>query len=191
MGEQLRALRRQNGWSLAEVSKRTGVSVSALSKAENGKMSLTYEKLAALSGGLGVDIGYFFSGPPAPTEPNGGTRRSVDRHGTGRLVNTPNYVHFYLNAELLQKKLVPIEIEVLARTLEEFGALGRHEGEECLYVLEGEIVLCTEHYEPVRLAKGDSIYIDSGMGHAYLKGCDGPCRALVVSSAPRPDRTAH
>lgn len=186
-GKRLRDLRRRNGWSLAEVSKRSGVSISALSKVENGKMSLTYEKLAGLSRGLGVAIDYFFSSPGSDASATAGARKSVDRKGGGKHVATPNYNHFYLCADLLQKKLIPMEVEVLAGTLEEFGDLARHEGEEWLYVLEGEVVMCSEHYAPVRLSQGDSIYIDSRMGHAYLKGSAGPCRALVISTAPSPD----
>jgi hypothetical protein len=34
----------------------------------------------------------------------------------------------------------------------------------------------------VRLGIGDSIYLDSTMGHAYLAASDGPCRVLAVCS---------
>jgi hypothetical protein len=34
----------------------------------------------------------------------------------------------------------------------------------------------------VRLAAGDSIYIDSTMGHAYVAASDKPCRVLAVCS---------
>jgi quercetin dioxygenase-like cupin family protein len=56
----------------------------------------------------------------------------------------------------------------------------RHSGEEFAYVLEGEIEFHTEFYAPVRLKPGESVYFDSGMGHAYLAASDGPCRILSV-----------
>ncbi|HEY1962957.1 MAG TPA: cupin domain-containing protein, partial [Rhizomicrobium sp.] len=37
---------------------------------------------------------------------------------------------------------------------------------------------------PVLLRKGDSIYFDSGMGHAYLAAESGPCRVLSICSGP-------
>ena len=50
-GAMVRAVREQRGWTLAEVSERTGLSVSTLSKVENDKMSLTYDKLSRISKG--------------------------------------------------------------------------------------------------------------------------------------------
>jgi uncharacterized cupin superfamily protein len=44
----------------------------------------------------------------------------------------------------------------------------RHEGEEFLLVLEGELALYTEFYETVVMAVGDSMYYDANMGHALV-----------------------
>ena len=43
-----------------------------------------------------------------------------------------------------------------------------------MYVLRGSIVVSTEFYDPITLTEGQSIYIDSSMGHGYLAaaGCD-------------------
>ncbi len=37
---------------------------------------------------------------------------------------------------------------------------------EFLLVLEGELALYTEFYEPVAMVAGDSMYYDANMGHA-------------------------
>ncbi|APE27409.1 helix-turn-helix domain-containing protein [Aurantiacibacter gangjinensis] len=183
MGEALRALRSRNGWSLADVARMTGISTSALSKAENGRLSLTYDKLAALATGLGVDIATFFEKPPVETRFSG--RRSIDRgDATAGTIETSNYVYHYLNTEILNKKMVPLVVEHTARTREEFGDFVRHEGEEFLYVLEGRLQVLTELYEAATLDAGQSVYLDSDMGHAYLNVGDGTCRTLAVVSAP-------
>jgi transcriptional regulator with XRE-family HTH domain len=57
----LRAIRRQKGWTLSDVSQRTGLPVSTLSKVEYGKMSLTYDKLVRISKGLGIDLAQLLS----------------------------------------------------------------------------------------------------------------------------------
>jgi quercetin dioxygenase-like cupin family protein len=57
-----------------------------------------------------------------------------------------------------------------------------HPGEEYAFVIEGEVDLHTSLYTAVRLKAGDSIYFDSGMGHAYLAA--GPCRVLSICSGP-------
>jgi transcriptional regulator with XRE-family HTH domain len=184
-GAALKALRMQKGWTLAEVSKRTELPVSTLSKIENDRMSLSYDKLARISAGLGVDISQLFTpqvvGGPG-TVVNG--RRSVTPAGQGQAIETETYSHLYPAADFLNKRFVPVIAELHARTLEEFGEMIRHPGEEYAYVLEGTVEFHTELYAPLTLKKGDSMYFDSGMGHAYLKGEAGMCRVLAICSGP-------
>lgn len=183
-GSALKALRTQRGWTLAEVGKRTGLPVSTLSKIENERISLNYDKLALLSASLGVDISELF----APTYHGvHGTvigRRTFTPRGQGQFIETANYNHIYPAADFLNKRFVPIVAELRVRSLEEFGELIRHPGEEYAFVLEGSVVFHTELYAPLSMSKGDSIYFDSGMGHAYLAGEDGPCRVLAICSGP-------
>ena len=184
-GAALRALRMQRGWTLAEVSKRTDLPISTLSKIENDRVSLTYDKLARISTGLGVDISQLFApqivGLPGSTV-NG--RRSVTLAGQGSVIETENYGHTYPAADFLNKRFVPVIAELYARTLAEFGEMIRHSGEEWAYVLEGTVEFHSELYAPLVLHKGDSLYFDSGMGHAYLAGETGPCRVLSICSGP-------
>jgi uncharacterized cupin superfamily protein len=70
--------------------------------------------------------------------------------------------------------------EIKARSLAEFGELVVHPGEELAFVLEGTVDLYTALYAPVRLNVGDSIYFDSGMGHAYIAVGEGACRVLSI-----------
>ena len=184
LGAALRLLRKQKGWTLAEVSHRTGFAVPTLSKVENDRLSLSYDKLIRLSEGLGVDIAQLFSpteGHATPTAITG--RRSVNRRGDGELVATRNYDYWYLSADVTRKKFIPILTEIHARSLEEFGELVRHAGEEFIYVLEGQVEVHTELYAPVLLTAGESTYIDSAMGHAYVARGEGPARIIGVCSA--------
>jgi mannose-6-phosphate isomerase-like protein (cupin superfamily) len=100
-------------------------------------------------------------------------------------VNTANYDYYYLCPELRRKRMIPVLTRIRAKTPEEFGELVRHAGEEYIYVLEGRIEVHTEFYDPVTLDAGESIYIDSNMGHAYLaaEGCDEALVLGVCSSA--------
>jgi transcriptional regulator with XRE-family HTH domain len=182
-GAMLKKLRIQKGWTLKEVSRRTGYPVSTLSKIENDRVSLTYDKLTRISAGLEVDFSSLFGAQEAAPDaaPLHG-RRSIARAGEGRSIESKNYLHLYPATELLNKRLIPIIVDIRARSLEEFGELVRHSGEEYVYVLEGEIEVHTSAYAPVRLKAGDSIYFDSTMGHAYLAASSGPCRVLGVCS---------
>jgi transcriptional regulator with XRE-family HTH domain len=186
LGQSLKDLRKQRGMTLTDASEKTGLPVSTLSKIENNKMSLSYDKLLRMCNALEVDISELFSGgsgewkPPMPV-PSG--RRSINRRGSGYAINTPSYSHHYLAADLLNKRAVPIIAEIHARSLAEFGELVRHPGEEFAYILEGVIDLYTDLYAPVRLEAGDSIYFDSGMGHAYVAVSDGVCKVLSVCAS--------
>ena len=184
LGAALRLLRRQKGLTLSEVSQRTGFSVPTLSKVENDRLSLSYDKLIRLSEGLGVDIAQLFAPVDGQTTPSSITgRRSVTRTGDGELVATRNYDYRYLSTDVTRKKFIPILTELHARSLEEFGELVKHGGEEFIFVLEGEVEVHTELYAPLVLSAGESTYLDSGMGHAYVKRGDGPCRIIGVCSA--------
>jgi transcriptional regulator with XRE-family HTH domain len=178
-GAVLREERLRRGWTLGEVGARTGLPVSTLSKIENDKISLTYDKLARLSQALEIDISRLFGGQDAPQETVSG-RRSITRANAGRSIDTENYGHRYLAADLLNKSFIPVVAEIRTRSLQEFGELITHEGEEFAYVLEGAVDLYTSMFAPVRLNVGDSIYFDSAIGHAYLAASDGPCRVLSI-----------
>jgi transcriptional regulator with XRE-family HTH domain len=188
LAEALRELRQRDGLTLADVSERTGLSISALSKVENGQMSLTYDKLASLSSGLGVDITYFFNSHKAtPAGKPITARRSVTRRGEGDLIATKFYDYLYPCTELSDRRLMPMIGLVKARTLEEYGGMMAHAGEEYTMVLEGRVEVRTEFYSPAILEPGDSIYFDSTMAHAYLAASDEPCRILCVTNAPEVD----
>jgi transcriptional regulator with XRE-family HTH domain len=178
----LKKLRIQKGWTLKEVGRRTGYPVSTLSKIENDRVSLTYDKLTRMSAGLEVDFATLFGEQEGASGAMPQGRRSVARAGEGRSIESKNYFHLYPATELLNKRLIPIIVEIRAHSLEEFGDLVQHSGEEYIYVLEGEVEVHTSAYAPVRLKTGDSIYIDSTMGHAYIAASSGACRVMAVCS---------
>jgi len=168
LGAVITDLRTRNGWTLKEMSQRCGIPVSTLSKVEHDRLSLTYDKLVQLSERLNISIADLFvqSESSSPTAIMG--RRSVGTIDSAVRVDTSNYEYYYLCTELRQKRMVPVVTRIHAQTIEEFGQLVRHSGEEFIYVVEGAIIVHTEFYDPIELKAGESIYIDSGMGHAYV-----------------------
>lgn len=186
LGQSLKDIRKQRGMTLTAASEKTGLPVSTLSKIENNKMSLSYDKVLRICKALDVDIAELFTGrtaPPKAVAPVPSGRRSINRRGTGYAIRTASYSHLYPAADLLNKRAVPVIAEIHARSVEEFGELIRHPGEEFVYVLEGVVDMHTELYAPVRLETGDSMYFDSGMGHAYVAVSEGVCRVLSVCTS--------
>jgi transcriptional regulator with XRE-family HTH domain len=174
LGSLLRSLRLRNRWTLKEMSERSNIPVSTLSKVEHDRLTLTYDKLVQLSQRLNIRISELFADPAGATEPAVTARRSIGHVEDAVRVNTKNYDYYYLCPELRKKRMVPILTRIRAKSAEEFGALVHHSGEEYIYVLKGVIKVLTEFYDPVILRVGESIYIDSNMGHAYVtaEGCD-------------------
>lgn len=174
LGILLRKLRNRHGWTLKQMSAQSGIPLSTLSKVEHDRLTLTYDKLYQVSQRLGIPISELFAETGQDASPTVTARRSLGDISQALHVETPNYDYFFLCTELRRKRMIPVITKIRAKTSEEFGELVHHPGEEFIYVLRGTIVVNTEFYDPVVLGPGQSIYIDSSMGHAYLaaEDCD-------------------
>jgi len=185
LGARLRELRKKMGLSLNELANSAGIARSTLYKVENSGMSLTYDKLISLSAGLGVEVAALFQPSGRAAEPIPVTgRREIGRQGQGDGVETQNYDYVYLCNELVQKNLVPMLGRVKSRTMEEYGELVGHPGEEFTYVLKGSIEVVTTIYRPAVLNEGDFVYLDSTMPHAFLCRSEEDALVLTVCSSP-------
>jgi transcriptional regulator with XRE-family HTH domain len=167
LGRILKELRAHRNWTLREMSERSGIPISTLSKVENDRLTLTYDKILQISENLQIRISDLFAETEAAEE-SVTARRSIGRLEDAIRVETPNYDYYYLCTELRRKRMVPVLTRIRAKSLSEFGDLVSHAGEEYIHVLEGTIVVHTEFYDPVKLKTGEAIYIDSNMGHAYV-----------------------
>lgn len=176
----IRDVRVAQGLSLRALSARAGLPYSTLSKLENGKMALTYDKLIKLAQALNVDLKDILANAGERTAAVALGRRSVTRAGEGLDSGSEKHVHHYPAADLLGKMMIPIVIDVQARSVEELGGLVRHGGEEYLYVLRGSMELHSDLYAPLHLGPGDSVYFDSGMAHGYVRTSGEPCVVLAV-----------
>ena len=180
----IRQARLNQGLSLRALSARAGLPYSTLSKLENGKMALTYDKMIRLAQALNLDLQDIITDASPAAAPAGVGRRSVTRAGEERDAESERHVHHYPAADLLGKMMIPIIIDVQARSVEELGGLVRHSGEEYLYVLKGTMELHSDLYAALPLGPGDSIYFDSGMAHGYVRTSTGPCTVLAVCAGP-------
>jgi transcriptional regulator with XRE-family HTH domain len=179
-GTVLKELRGKRGWTLSDVAQRTGLPISTLSKIENEKIALTLEKLIKISDGLGIDITELFGATADSAAAEGGNRRSIALAGEGRAIETPKGNYLYTASELLNKRMIPIIGEVLVKDIADYGEFQSHPGEEYVYVLDGTLELHTSAYTPARLQRGDSVYFDASMPHAYIAVGDEICRILSV-----------
>jgi len=185
LGAVIRGIRTRNDWTLKEMSAKSGIPVSTLSKVEHDRLTLSYDKLQQLSRRLNIRMADLFAEGEEESVPRVTGRRSVGTLESAVRVTTDNYDYHYLCTDLRQKRMIPILTRIRAHSAREFGELVRHQGEEFIYVLEGRIEVHSEFYDPVTLDVGQGIYIDSSMGHAYVvaEGCDEALVLGVCSSA--------
>ena len=165
-GRRLRTARKKYGWTLAEVAQRSGISITTISRAERGQLALSYEKFSALARALKLDIGTLFS-------ESGGTperlqRPVVTRAGEGVTYRGLAFTYEFLATQAAGKQMSPILGTVHARRIEGPDDFARHEGEEWVYVLSGAVEVHFENGHVVKLTRGDSLYFDSRLGHAYI-----------------------
>ncbi len=177
LGALLKGLRNRNGWTLKQMSERSGIPVSTLSKVEHDRLTLTYDKLQQLSERLNIRMSELFVEEESSAAPTVMARRSIGTLDRAVRVNTANYDYYYLCTELRQKRMIPNLTRIRAKSLEEFGSLVSHGGEEFIFVVEGRIVVHTEFYDPYRFLDGPCLSRRRGLrggrddrGHVERRG---------------------
>ncbi len=181
MGARLRAERKARKLTLQEVSRASGIAVSTLSKAELGQIALSYEKFGALARALDVDMTRLFmlgdasQAAVAPTYVKNKLGDACD-------YVTENYHYRQLMGEYPGKKMTPMVALIDSRKVVEFEDYIRHPGQEFAVVLSGKVRIQFENGDSVVLAKHETAYFDSSIGHVYLSLSKKPAEVLAVCS---------
>lgn len=165
-GKRLRTARKQFGWTLAHVAEQSGVSITTISRAERGQLALSYEKFSALGRTLRMDMGAMFA--EAGTQARQLDRPIVTRAGEGVTYRGLAFSYQFLGTQAIGKQMSPILGTVHARSIQGPEDYARHDGEEFVYILSGAVEVHFENGEVVPLARGDMLYFDSRIGHAYV-----------------------
>ncbi|PSL15695.1 helix-turn-helix domain-containing protein [Shimia abyssi] len=178
LGRSVRDARRAKGWTLEETGRIAGIGRSTLSKIENNQTRPSFEIVRRLTQALDMNPPQLFvqSGQSGVTG-----RRDFTPKGGGEVRETPTYHHELLCAELASKRMLPYVATIKARDVSEFDTWIRHSGEEFMYVLSGDLTFFSEHYRPLPMTAGDSVYYDSAMGHGCISTSDEDAQVLWVS----------
>lgn len=166
VGARIREARKARGLTLQELSERSGVALSTISKAERGDIALTYEKFAGLAHALELEFEQLLGRRRTPDA--GPVRPTFTPSGGQVIYDTPNYEYGMLADALTGKRMVPMRAHIRARSVDDFPDYIRHPGEEFVFVLGGKLELRFENGDVFHLAPGDSLYFDSAVGHVYL-----------------------
>lgn len=176
MGQQLRAARKACALTLKQLSTLSGVALSTLSKMELGQVSVSYEKVSAVSRALNIDISHLLSN----AEAHPGTAPMLTSTAQSPDYDTGNYNYRLLAGDYPGRSMTPMYGRIIARRIEDFDGYIRHAGQEFIVVLSGKIRLCFESGEHLTLSKHESAYFDSGQGHIYLSLSARDAEIMVV-----------
>ncbi|MER9940037.1 XRE family transcriptional regulator [Mesorhizobium sp. M0088] len=181
VGSKIRDARKERNITLRDLSERSGLSVSQLSKLENGKARLTVDVALMIAGVLHVPVASFLFSP----KPGMQARRSITRAGSG-ILHQGNAMEFeVLCSDFRDKTNIFWRVTLRAKSFEENGGWRSHSGEEFIHVLSGSLELHTIHYDPTVLQPGDSILFDGEMQHAYIALGEEPVIMLMSNTVPR------
>jgi transcriptional regulator with XRE-family HTH domain len=182
-GERLRAFRKARGWSLEHSADLVGVPASTLSRIENRKMSPTLDLIFKIVRAMNLHP-YDVLGRDALGGAAAGV--SVTRKGAGEYTELPNILYAPLHPGVSRGMVRPVLVSLFARTVEEYGGLTAHSGEEFLYVLQGTVAVHFAGLPTETLNEGDSIFFDSHIPHAYVSGGNSQSKILIVASTLDP-----
>lgn len=177
VGEILSRIRVENRWTLAEVSRRTGVSISSLSKIENNHSTPAYSVLVRLAEGLNIDFSELMGVSP---QTFASAARVITRKGTGTAYVNKMGAYEALAAGLAAKSMQPMVIEIPKRAGNGKTVRSAHKAEEFVYVLDGSVTFFMDPYAPVVLDVGDSVYFDSASEHGFSSSGDKSARILSI-----------
>ncbi len=162
IGRQIRDFRIREEITVADLARQAGLSVSMLSKVENGLTSPSLATLNALSKALNVPVTSFFrmyEEIHEATIVRSGHGLTIERQGT-RAGHQYQLLGHHSSSNF--SRVEPYLITLTEKS--EVFPMFQHEGVEFIYMLEGEVGY--RHANKVyRLKQGDSLYFDPDSPH--------------------------
>ena len=177
-GKRLKDERKQYGWTLQRLAELSGVSITTISRAERGQIALGYDNISALGRALKVDIGALFVGSGVQASPF--TQPVLTRAGEGVNYTGRTVSYEFLGTTASGKKMSPVRATIHAHAIEGPEHFARHDGEEFVFVLSGQMDVHFETGELIQLTQGDSLYFDSRVGHAYVSTSEQSAQVIAV-----------
>jgi transcriptional regulator with XRE-family HTH domain len=183
LGERIREARELRDLTLEDLSSRTGISTETLERVESGQATPPLGALVRVGRAPDMQMGYFISG--AADQPlsvvRAESRPKVARR-TQKAAEQYGYVYESLAPEKANRLMEPFLVTMVPTEFEETSS---HDGQEFIFVLEGEIsVRVQEEVEVLRA--GDSVYYDSS--HPHLVKCHGKKPAKILAMIYAGDR---
>ena len=184
VGGKIKQIREMKKVSVEELADRSGMDTSMILKIEEEKNVPSLAPLIKIARALGVRLGTFLddSDSYGPVVVRSGEYPKGARF-TSQTSEAREHLNFFsLAFDKAGRNMEPFIVDIEPGLQSDY-MLSSHEGEEFIYVLEGEIEI-NYGKEVYRLAKGDSIYLDSIVLHNVHAGNNQSAKILAVIYAP-------
>lgn len=183
IGREVRAYRRKQEITVAELSSITGISIGMLSKIENGNTSPSLTTLQSLANALSVPLTAFFrrfeeSRTAVHTKAGAGVE--LEREGTraNHQYNLLGHIGSNSSGVIVEPYLITLSDKA------DIFPTFQHAGIETIYMLEGEVDY--RHGDQVyNLQPGDTLFFDADAPHGPENLISLPARYLSVISYPQ------
>jgi transcriptional regulator with XRE-family HTH domain len=164
VGPRLRRLRSERGVTLADLSERTGISKSTLSRLETGQRRPSLELLLPLAQAYRVPLDELVGAPQV---------------GDPRIRLKPQRVHGRVVVPLTPHAGPAQAWKIVIPGTQTEPAPRAHEGHEWLYVLSGTMRLILGEHDLV-LGPGEVVEFDTRVPHWFGSAGDGPAEVLSL-----------
>ena len=174
--QNLRAAREKQGFSIQELSQKTGIARNELEQVEAGQLMLPLGQVIKLSKVLSLKMADMISvGNKSFTIVRAGERSEVQRFGKAKQASH-GYEYVSLAPGKRNRLMEPFLVTLHPASSDEPSS---HDGQEFIYVLDGEMEVIVDKARDV-LKPGDSIYYDSSTTHLVRAHGGNPARILAV-----------
>ena len=181
VGSKIKGIRESKGLSLEEVSERSGLSLEQITSIETDQNLPSLGPLIKIARALGVRLGTFMDdndalGPIVTRAKDREADKSISFSNDA--TDARKHMEYHpLAQHKAGRHMEPFIIDINPENTPNY-QLSAHEGEEFIYVMEGQIEL-EYGKEKYLLDEGDSIYYDSIVKH-HLHGAPGKSAKILA-----------
>ena len=181
IGAKIRGLRETKNLSIEEIAERSGLTVEQIESIETDQNLPSLGPLIKIARALGVRLGTFMDDNDAlgPV-----VCRAADREKDNSIsfsngaTDARKHMEYHpLAQQKAGRHMEPFVIDINPEDSPEF-QLSAHEGEEFIYVMQGEIEIVYGK-ETYKLGEGDSIFYDSIVKH-HVHGAPGKSAKILA-----------
>ncbi len=178
LGERIKRKREMLSLPLSDLSKKVGISASALSQIENSKAFPSIVTLKTIANSLYTTVGELIG------EYESLTKNPLIKSGDIKFVkvNPSGTSLFLLSHHENSKQMEPYILKFVENS-DSSEIMQTHPGQEFIYVLEGKLMITLDNSQYV-LDKGDNFYFNSTISHTLRNIHNSSAKVLWVVTPP-------